>query len=108
MGTHRHRSTKCVSTDKSNIRNKDRDSEMPIIKKVKKIDPKQVSFKIDAGLAAQLTRYSEYTNVPVWEIVSTAIKHVIDSDQEFLKLPADQFVVEKKVKRKLKEQPKAA
>lgn len=68
----------------------------PIIKKAKKIEPKQVSFKIDADLAAELSRYSRYTNVPVWKIVSTAIRHVIDSDKEFT-APA---AVEKKAGRK--------
>lgn len=68
----------------------------PIIKKAKKIEPKQVSFKIDAKLAAELSRYSRYTNVPVWEIVSCALRHVIDSDKEFTAPEA----VEKKAGRK--------
>jgi hypothetical protein len=57
---------------------------MPIIKRIEKTEKTNVSVRIEDGIAEKLKKYSEYTNVPVSEIVETAIKYVINSDAEFL------------------------
>jgi hypothetical protein len=56
---------------------------MPIIKRRPKETLKAVMFRIPEELAARLTEYSEFVNVPQAEIAATALSHVIDSDKDF-------------------------
>lgn len=57
----------------------------PLIKRIEKIEKTNVGVRISKPLAEKLKAYSDYTNVAVPEIVSTAVEHAINSDAEFLK-----------------------
>jgi hypothetical protein len=81
---------------------------MPIIKRVQKIEPKQVGFRIDAALAGELTAYSVYTNVPAREIVAAALRHTIDSDPDFCKQYRGQPAIKTVTPRKAAVQQNAA
>jgi predicted DNA-binding protein len=59
---------------------------MPIIKRRPKETLKPVLFRIPEELAARLTEYSEFVNVPQAEIAATALSHVIESDKDFVAL----------------------
>jgi predicted DNA-binding protein len=56
---------------------------MALIKRREKTERTNIGLRIDETLIARLKQYADYTNVPMAEIVETAIRHVISSDADF-------------------------